>query len=125
MPRLAKQDTELLEAALVGFEHKRDQIQQKIADLRSQIAGEPNLRAAAVTSGTEAPSKKKRTMSASARHRIALAQKKRWAAYKSEHGTKEAAPKAQKRTISAAGRARIIAATKKRWAAFRKAKAGK
>jgi hypothetical protein len=61
-------------------------------------------------------------MSAAARRRIALAQKKRWAAYKAEHGAKAAAPpKAKKRVISAAGRARIVAATKKRWAAYRKA----
>lgn len=60
-------------------------------------------------------------MSASARRRIALAQKKRWAAYKSGQDTQEQ-PKPKKRHLSAAGRARIIAATKKRWAAFRKAK---
>jgi hypothetical protein len=69
-------------------------------------------------------------MSASARRRIALAQKKRWAAYKASHGTKAAAPKspapeAKKRVISAAGRARIVAATKKRWAAYRKAQEAK
>jgi hypothetical protein len=64
-------------------------------------------------------------MSASARRRIALAQKKRWAVYKAEHGTKTAAPKPHKRVISAAGRARIIAATKKRWAAYRKAQEAK
>jgi hypothetical protein len=63
-------------------------------------------------------------MSAAARKRIALAQKKRWAAYKAQHGAAGAtktAPKTKKRVLSAAGRARIIAATKKRWAAFRKA----
>ena len=59
-------------------------------------------------------------MSAAARRRIALAQKKRWAAYKAEKGT-PAKPKRQKRVLSAAGRARIVAATKKRWAAYRKA----
>ena len=62
-------------------------------------------------------------MSAAARKRIALAQKKRWAAYKAEQGggsAQKKAPKAKKRVLSAAGRARIIAATKKRWAAFRK-----
>jgi hypothetical protein len=64
-------------------------------------------------------------MSASARRRIALAQKKRWAAYKAEHGgsAKAKAPKA-KRKLSAEGRARIVAATKKRWAAFRKSQSG-
>jgi len=64
-------------------------------------------------------------MSASARRRIALAQKKRWAAYKVGQG-KTATVKPKRRTLSAAGRARIAAATRKRWAAFRKVKeAGK
>ena len=121
MPRSPKQDTELLEAALIGFQHKRDKVEQKIAELRSQIGGTSASRPApAAASGASAP--KKRTMSAAARKRIAQAQKKRWAAYKAEHGTKAAvAPKAKKRVISAAGRARIVAATKKRWAAYRKA----
>jgi hypothetical protein len=68
-------------------------------------------------------------MSAAARKRIALAQKKRWAAYKAGHETKapapKSAPKPKKRVISAAGRARIVAATKKRWAAYRKAQEAK
>jgi hypothetical protein len=110
MPRLPKQDTELLEAALIGFQHKRDQLEQRIAELRSQIGGLPATRPAAAASEASAPGR-----------RIALAQKKRWAAYKAEHGPKAAAPKPQKRAISAAGRARIVAATKKRWAAYRKA----
>ncbi len=63
-------------------------------------------------------------MSAAARKRIALAQKKRWAAVKAGQGTK-AAVKPAKRVISAAGRARIVAATKKRWAAYRKAQEAK
>jgi cell division septum initiation protein DivIVA len=121
--RLPKQDTELLEAALVGFQHRRDQIEQKIAELRSQIGGSPVSRPAPAAAAPGASAPKKRTMSAAARRRIALAQKKRWAAYKAEHGTKATAPKPKKRAISAAGRARIAAATKKRWAAFRKQKA--
>jgi hypothetical protein len=122
MPRLPKQDTELLEAALIGFQHKRDQLEQKIADLRSQIGGNSASGPAPAAATPGASATKKRTMSASARKRIALAQRKRWAAYKAEHGAKPAAaPKAQKkRVISAAGRARIAAATKKRWAAYRK-----
>jgi hypothetical protein len=109
-------DIEVLEAALIGFQHLRDQVDEKIAALRSQIGASParvKLTHLAVNGSTP----KKRTMSASARKRIALAQKKRWATYKAEHG----APVKAKRVLSAAGRARIIAATKKRWAAFRKA----
>jgi hypothetical protein len=116
-------DTEILEAALIGFQHRRDQIEEKIAALRSQI-GAPAVRQTFSHNAAAESAPKKRTMSAAARKRIALAQKKRWAAYKAEHGTAGAAktaPKTKKRVLSAAGRARIIAATKKRWAAFRKA----
>ena len=58
-------------------------------------------------------------MSASARRRIAAAQRKRWAALKNA----QAAPPKPKRKLSAAGRRAIIEATKKRWAAIRAAKA--
>ncbi len=112
-------DTEVLEAALIGFQHLRDQVDEKIAALRSQIGAPAALRQA-LSHKTEGSAPKKRTMSAAARKRIALAQKKRWAVYKAEHGTASKPVKA-KRVLSAAGRARIIAATKKRWAAFRKA----
>jgi hypothetical protein len=59
--------------------------------------------------------KPRRTLSASARRRISLAQKARWARAKGH------APK-PRRTISAAGRKRIAAAQRRRWA---KVKAGK
>jgi hypothetical protein len=57
----------------------------------------------------------RRTLSASARRRISLAQKARWAKAKGH------APK-PKPTISAAGRKRIAAAARARWAKFRAAK---
>jgi hypothetical protein len=122
MPRLPKQDTEILEAALIGFQHMRDQLEDKIAALRSQVGGQANARPARASAAPAGEAPKKRTMSAAARRRIALAQKKRWAAYKAQHQP-AAAPKAtrKRRKLSAEGRARIIAATKKRWAAFRKA----
>ena len=59
--------------------------------------------------------KPKRTLSASARKRISLAQKTRWSKAKGR------APK-RKRTISAAGRKRIAAAQRARWAKIRAAK---
>jgi len=58
--------------------------------------------------------KPRRTLSASARKRISLAQKARWAKQK------VARPK---RTISAAGRRRIAAAQRARWAKVRAKKA--
>ena len=57
-----------------------------------------------------------RTLSASARKKISLAQKKRWARARGQ-GPKPA-PKPQ-RTISAAGRRRIAAAQRARWAKIR------
>jgi hypothetical protein len=61
----------------------------------------------------------RRRMSASARRKIGLAQKARWAKVKGI----EAAPAAGKRRrMSAAGRARIAAAAKARWAKFRASK---
>jgi hypothetical protein len=66
-----------------------------------------------------------RTLSADARRRISLAQKKRWA--KARNGSKQAAitapvPVKRRRTISAAGKKRIAAAARARWAKFRAAK---
>jgi hypothetical protein len=139
-------DAEFLAAALVGFEHKRSEIEEKMAELRRRIGG-----GAAPVPKAEAA--KKRTMSAAARRRIAAAQRKRWAAVKKQAKVgkthrrvlgasgkgkntylkrivKElpgaAAPKAaKKRTMSAAARKRIGEATRKRWAELRKKKAGK
>jgi hypothetical protein len=56
-----------------------------------------------------------RTLSAAARKRISLAQKKRWAKAKGH-------PPKPKRTISVAGRKRIAAAQRARWAKVRAAK---
>jgi hypothetical protein len=63
------------------------------------------------------PPKKKWTMSASARAKIAAAQRARWAK------TKDAAkPAKKKHTMSAEGRAKIAAAARARWAKVRAAK---
>ena len=64
--------------------------------------------------GGSSYTKPRRTLSASARKRISLAQKTRWA-------KANAKARKPKRTISAAGRRRIAAAQRARWA---KAKAG-
>jgi hypothetical protein len=98
----------------------RDQLEQRMADLRKQVGMQIAGRLSPEDVAPKKPALGKRHMSASARRRISLAQKKRWAAQKATSG-KAAAPKPRKRVISAAGKARIAAAAKKRWAAFRKA----
>jgi len=117
MPRGRKAsvvDQSLFEAALIGFEHIRRNVEEKISDIRRQLAGSNGTRAAQVG---PAP---RHTMSAAARRRIGAAQRKRWAAAKAE-----AKPATTKRTMSAAARMRIAAAQRKRWAAVKKDQAKK
>src|ERR1700733_16252282 len=111
MPRPRKQQPEVPQAALIGLQRTLEGVEQNIADLRRRLG--------AHSDSEPTPGPAKRTMSAAARKRIALAQKKRWAAYKVK--SSKAAEPQPKHEMSAEGRARIVAATKKRWAAFRKA----
>ena len=109
-----KIDTEIVTAAIAGFEEQKKRLDTQIAELR-------NLLSPAVIGHTPMP-KKGRRMSAAARARIAAAQRKRWAAARKQVGaTSSTAPVRKKRKLSAAGRRAIIEATKRRWAAFRKA----
>jgi hypothetical protein len=87
---------------------ERDRLNRAIEALQSS-AGHPDSSPAG-----EGP---KRHVSAATRRRIALAQKKRWAARKgSSMPASQTAPPAPKRRISEEGMQRIIAAAKKRWA---------
>jgi hypothetical protein len=103
------EDRPLLEAALIGYVHQRDQIDGKIEEIRQHLGSAARAVLGSAPTG--------RTMSTAARKKIATAQKKRWAAY---HNTNK--PPAKKRRMSAAGRKRIADATRKRWAAYRAAK---
>lgn len=115
---MAKQtgtDKSLLAMALVGYQAQIGKINAAIAEIQARLGHRGPGRPTASTDGA-AP--KKRTMSTSARRRIAAAQRKRWAAVKQ---AKSATKPAKKRKMSAAARKRIGEATRKRWAAFRKA----
>jgi hypothetical protein len=108
-------DTSLLEAALIGFQQMRRNVEEKIADIRQQL-GSGN--------GTSAPAPSqtgRRPLSPAARRRIAAAQRKRWAAIKAQ--SKPSKPVGAKRTMSPAARKKIAAAQRKRWALV-KAKTG-
>jgi hypothetical protein len=94
-------------------------IKAKIEDLNKQLY---NILAASVK--PVRPAKRNRGLSASARKKIAAAQKARWANYRrAKNGTSSAKPaaKARKR-VSAATRAKVSAKMKAYWAAK---KAGK
>jgi hypothetical protein len=80
---------EILEAALQGLEAQKNKLDEQIAQVRSMLgrrAGRP-AKVASTSNEQErsAPvkgSRKKRVLSAEARKRIAVAQKKRWAAFR-------------------------------------------
>ncbi len=118
---VSKLNRNIIEAAIVGFEHQKTEMDRQISELRAMLTGP------AETAATpEATPSKRKKRSAAVRRKMALAQKARWAKIKgeAEPGAEAPfnAPKA-KRKLSAAGRAAIVAATKKRWAAVKAAKA--
>lgn len=87
MPRgRSSSDPTTLAMALVGYEIEKQKIEDKIRQIRAQLggrsAGHPGAPA-----GAQGGPRRKRTLSASARKRIAAAQRKRWA----EHRKKLAA----------------------------------
>jgi|SRR5580700_8374393 hypothetical protein len=91
-------DLSLLQAALIGYQHQQDQVEAKIAEIRSQL-------------GEKGVARKPMSPASAGQH-------KRWAAVKL---AEQPAPK--KRKMSAAGRKRIADATRKRWAEYRAKKA--
>ena len=93
----------IIEAAIVGFEKQKQQIDETIAELRSQLDGNSVTRGRK-TSVPSAPSKTSRKMSASARKRIADAQKARWAAFHAKQGapSKKATPAIRSCVVSSA-----------------------
>jgi hypothetical protein len=108
-------DASFLEAALIGFEQMKRNVEEKIAEIRRQL-GSGNGTQAAAPSQTG-----RRPLSPAARRRIAAAQRKRWAAVKAK--SEPAKLVGAKRTMSAAARRKIAAAQRKRWALMKAKKA--
>ena len=89
---LAAAGSEILEAALFGLEAQREKLDAQIAHVRSLLGASKRGRkpahklahmAAPVTvSHMSTPVPAKRVLSAGARKRIAMAQKKRWAEFR-------------------------------------------
>ena len=110
-----------LDNALRELREKRHHAQVEIDKLDQIIAGIESLNGAGAASGKATTPK--RTLSASARRRISLAQKARWASVRKQSQPKLVARSTGsapvKRKISAAGRKRLAAAQKARWARVR------
>jgi hypothetical protein len=108
-----KLTNDVIIAAIDGFEAQKAKIDLQIAEIRSMLSGSPQ------STATSGATTSKRTVSAAARRRMALAQKARWAKTRGNSGTTTAKPAAEpksKRRISEAGMRNIIEATKRRWA---------
>ena len=118
-----KVNTEILTAALLGFEQQKKDIDAQIAEIRQMLNSETPASTES-TPAAEPTKRKRRKISAAGLAAIAEAQRKRWAASKKAAApvAPEAAPK-PKRKLSAAGKAAIVGALKKRWAAKKAAAA--
>ncbi|MGB9606613.1 MAG: hypothetical protein ACP5U2_07340 [Bryobacteraceae bacterium] len=87
MPRRPTEvpNRELLAAALEGLQLQRERIEEQIRKVRELLGvrrGRPPAAAKPVVKAPAAAPAKRRTLSAEARKRISLAQKKRWAEYR-------------------------------------------
>ena len=92
--RTATQDTITLEAALIGFELKRNEIDEMITKIKKQLGGRSsstlNLSSApAAGAKSQGAPRKRRVLSADARKRIAAAQKRRWAEHRKAQSKSE------------------------------------
>lgn len=89
-------DTDLLEAALLGYQQKLKETESRIAELRRMLHGTPAAAAAPVA--------KKRKLSAKGRANIIAALKKRWAAKKAAIAPAPPKPAAKKTAVKKAAR---------------------
>ena len=109
-------DTYFLEAALIGFEQMKRNVEEKIAEIHRQLGSGNGTPVAATRQ------RGRRPLSPVARRRMAAAQRKRWAAAKAK--SEPSKPVSAKRTMSAAARKKIAAAQRKRWALVKAKKRG-
>lgn len=97
MPRTgnAIRNHSLLTAALEGLELQKQRIEEQIQEVRSLLGKTPARRGRPAGSTNSAstnngPARKRARLSAAARKRIAVAQKRRWAEYRKSAGGKSA-----------------------------------
>ena len=91
--RSTSPDTVTLEAALIGLELKRSEIDGLITKIKKQLGGRSSSVSAlnavpAPAKGKGAP-RKKRVLSAEARKRIAAAQRRRWSEHRKTQSKSE------------------------------------
>src|SRR6266542_5488263 len=88
MARHSAVDNSILEAALIGLEQQRSQIDAKMAEIRRRLRTGGGAATSAAAPGRRA----KRVLSPAARKRIADATRKRWAAYRAQKAAQGGKP---------------------------------
>ena len=71
-------NSDLLQAALIGYQAETNRIKQAMAEIRAELQGSAGATSAAT------PKRAKQKISAAARKRMAIAQKRRWAAFRQQ-----------------------------------------
>jgi len=106
--------TEVLNAAIEGFEQQKSRIDAQIAELKAMLPG-----GGVVPDAEPEPGSGRRVVSAAARGRMKQAQQRRRAKAReeAENSPLVAEGPKRRRKMSAAGKAAIADAQKKRWAA--------
>jgi hypothetical protein len=118
----------ILEAAILGFEQQKRDIDATISELRAQLDGStiPQEAAKRPASASAPPAKRKHHFSAAGKAAMKEAQRKRWAAFHAVQQTEKPKPAAKKtaltkaapkRKLSAAAKAKLVANLKKARAA--------
>ena len=91
--RTASPDTTTLEAALVGLELKKNEIDALMAKIKKQLGGKKSstlaVSNAPAASKSQGSTRKRRVLSPEARKRIAAAQKRRWAEHRKAQSKSE------------------------------------
>ena len=105
----------LMQSVVSQLQKERTRLEDELHRITAALAAFGNV----YMRGAEAAAtRKKRTISAAGRKRIAAAQRARWAKIKGQKVVSISARKG--RTMSPAARKRIVAAQKARWAKWRK-----
>jgi hypothetical protein len=89
-------DKSILEAALIGLEQQKSEIDAKTAEIRRRLRGLGSAVSVKIEAAPPA-TRAKRVLSPAARKRIADATRKRWAAYRAAKAAKAAPKKAARK----------------------------
>jgi glutamate-1-semialdehyde aminotransferase len=110
--------TTLMQSVVSQLQKERTRLEDELHRITAALVAFGNVYMQGSRPKAAVATRKRRTISAAGRKRIASAQRARWAKIK---GQKVSISSRKGRTMSPAARKRIVAAQKARWAKWRKA----